>query len=165
MSKRKENYLTYLNSDHWKELRSKKLREIPRCIHCESPYRLNVHHVNYRHLTDCVSSDLEVLCEECHHDFHRALNIVGGKTEDYPYSRIRELITLFRTDLEFQNRPRKNKRIRGNRTRCPRSFHKKMRQIVRTFRGKSYTIENAILFRDELSSIIENHQTRLPSSP
>jgi len=60
----------YLKSDHWKQLRSKKLDLTPHCERCPSCAQLDVHHRNYRNLYDVLLSDLETLCRGCHDEEH-----------------------------------------------------------------------------------------------
>jgi len=60
----------YLQSAHWKSLRSKKLAASPRCERCGNTHALDVHHVNYRNLFDVALSDLLTLCRSCHDAEH-----------------------------------------------------------------------------------------------
>jgi len=73
-------YQDYLNSAHWKNLRSKKYSKKKRsCAICGSSERLEVHHLIYKNLTDVETSDLRVLCHRCHflaHDLMKAGKIV-----------------------------------------------------------------------------------------
>lgn len=60
----------YLKSDHWHELRSRKLKQNPKCERC--PARAcDVHHVNYRNIFDVQLSDLLSLCRPCHEREHK----------------------------------------------------------------------------------------------
>lgn len=56
----------YLKSDHWKELRARKISEHPSCQRCPSTLEPDVHHVNYKNLFDVETSDLLTLCRNCH---------------------------------------------------------------------------------------------------
>lgn len=60
----------YLNSEHWKNLRTEKLSQISFCEKCKSINHLDVHHINYRGLYDVKLSDLQVLCRMCHEKEH-----------------------------------------------------------------------------------------------
>lgn len=70
----RENYRReYLRSDHWKELRSRKLTENPLCEVCGSKERVEPHHINYRNLYDVELFDLKTLCRKCHMDVHEKI--------------------------------------------------------------------------------------------
>lgn len=62
----------YLNSFHWRSLRMlKKLQGIAlkgrvECEKCESPFRIQVHHIHYRSLWHERLSDLQLICKRCH---------------------------------------------------------------------------------------------------
>lgn len=60
----------YLKSEHWKELRGRKLKENPTCERCPSSKRLDVHHIRYRNIFDVETSDLLTLCRKCHNKEH-----------------------------------------------------------------------------------------------
>lgn len=67
----RDQYQSYLKSDHWKALRAKKLsKSSKRCAICASAYRLEVHHLSYKNITDVETADLRVLCHRCHDLFH-----------------------------------------------------------------------------------------------
>lgn len=60
----------YLESDHWAELRGRKLKANPTCERC--PRRAtDVHHVNYRNIFDVELTDLLSLCRPCHDAEHK----------------------------------------------------------------------------------------------
>lgn len=64
-------YLKYLESDHWKNLRSRALIKAGhQCELCHHPRRLEVHHLMYRRLFDVTLDDLIVLCAACHSRAH-----------------------------------------------------------------------------------------------
>jgi hypothetical protein len=56
----------YLQTDHWKELRQRKITHQPNCENCKSPANLDVHHLRYKNLYDVEPDDLKVLCRKCH---------------------------------------------------------------------------------------------------
>jgi 5-methylcytosine-specific restriction endonuclease McrA len=68
----KRNYYRdiYLKTDHWKELKHKKLQSQNKCERCDNPNNLDVHHLRYKHLYDVLEEDLMVLCRKCHSDEH-----------------------------------------------------------------------------------------------
>lgn len=73
MSKRKEEYLEYLQSDRWKELKEEAYKIHGRiCKQCESKKNLQVHHKRYpKELgTESPKDDLIILCKKCHRKFH-----------------------------------------------------------------------------------------------
>ena len=58
----------YLQSAHWHDVRANKLAEVGYyCEQCgQRDSILDVHHLDYERLGFELSSDLEVLCRECH---------------------------------------------------------------------------------------------------
>jgi hypothetical protein len=72
----KEEYAVYLNSDHWKALRSDRLRSPNVCCQrCSLPrwlaeiaysQDLNCHHRSYANLGSECPEELEPLCRRCH---------------------------------------------------------------------------------------------------
>lgn len=60
----------YLHSDHWRELRARKLANNPRCQRCGAKAG-DVHHRRYRSIFDVQLRDLESLCRKCHKAEHR----------------------------------------------------------------------------------------------
>lgn len=69
---KKETYAEYLRSDHWKNLRRKKYSTgNARCSICGSKDSLEVHHLNYKNLYDVTTSDLRILCHDCHFTAHK----------------------------------------------------------------------------------------------
>ena len=62
----KAEYAQYLLSEHWLELRGKKLSKSYRCERCGSGHRLQVHHLRYRNIFDVGLEDLQTLCRRCH---------------------------------------------------------------------------------------------------
>lgn len=65
------SYSEYLQSSHWKEVRSRALAMAEnRCSICGNPGNLCVHHNNYERLGKERDSDIIVLCMGCHKIFH-----------------------------------------------------------------------------------------------
>lgn len=64
----KRNYYRreYLKSEHWRELKRRKLNAQPFCEECGTNRTLDVHHLSYRNLYDVGLNDLQVLCRFCH---------------------------------------------------------------------------------------------------
>jgi 5-methylcytosine-specific restriction endonuclease McrA len=64
---RQEAYAKYLESDHWKDLRRRKLAESGYQCRCGAREDLQVHHKCYRDSWyDTELFELEVLCRPCH---------------------------------------------------------------------------------------------------
>lgn len=64
-------YKDYLETDHWKQLRKRKLRLSGyKCQICASTEDLNVHHNTYENRGCEKDEDLVVLCNECHKRHH-----------------------------------------------------------------------------------------------
>lgn len=83
----KEDYEKYLQSEHWKETREKRLEiDGHRCYLCGHKKKLNVHHLRYNNLGhEDVENDLITLCHRCHGMIHRIID--SSKAE---YDRLRE---------------------------------------------------------------------------
>ncbi len=65
------NYKQYLLSEHWKELRLRKMRESGfRCEKCNGSNSLQVHHLHYRDILNAGLDQLQTLCELCHTKTH-----------------------------------------------------------------------------------------------
>jgi hypothetical protein len=64
------NYHEYLRSPQWKEKRKAALaRANYRCLMCNSPDNLDVHHRTYKNIGNEREEDLAVLCRTCHDIF------------------------------------------------------------------------------------------------
>lgn len=64
-------YREYLQSDHWRKTREQAISKAGgRCQMCNRSDRLHVHHRTYVRRGEERMSDLLVLCETCHHEFH-----------------------------------------------------------------------------------------------
>ena len=64
-------YVAYMRSDEWREMRQRKLDQAGReCEKCGATSALEVHHKTYRRLWNERMSDLQVLCDDCHNDVH-----------------------------------------------------------------------------------------------
>ena len=73
-----EFYQKYLQSEKWKKKR-KEIYELRKgkCEICKCKlYRsYHVHHKTYKRLGNEINSDLVLLCEKCHVEIHRQVNI------------------------------------------------------------------------------------------
>jgi hypothetical protein len=68
-----EKYQGFLRSNYWQQARSAVLtRDGHRCVHCNSKYRLQVHHRRYfRRGTELENLHLlETVCRDCHEKEH-----------------------------------------------------------------------------------------------
>jgi hypothetical protein len=74
----------YLKSEHWRDLRLRKLAETDaRCAICKFRDLANdVHHIDYRELYNVGMTDLRVLCRACHKRVHTLLEDGFGATGD-----------------------------------------------------------------------------------
>jgi predicted nucleic-acid-binding Zn-ribbon protein len=66
----------YLKSDHWKELRKRKLKQSPICEKCGSNGYVEPHHLQYKNLYDVKLKDLMTLCRKCHVEEHKNLKLI-----------------------------------------------------------------------------------------
>src|SRR5262245_17773103 len=68
-------YQAYLQSDHWRDLRERKIASGPHsiCEACGSADRLDLHHVIYRKILDVRLDDLRWTCRACHDRIHELL--------------------------------------------------------------------------------------------
>ncbi len=67
-------YNEYLNSPYWKAKREQRLKiDNYKCVDCESPNNLQVHHKTYVRLRHELMDDLVTLCERCHKNRHLPL--------------------------------------------------------------------------------------------
>lgn len=81
----KNEYREYLKSDHWKQVRQKRIEmDNYRCYLCDKSMGLNVHHLRYDNLgNEAVNEDLVTLCYKCHKMLHRVIN--GSKKEYFSF--------------------------------------------------------------------------------
>lgn len=70
-----QEYLDYLQSDHWRALKDALLRVKPReCEVCRSTETVDAHHVVYRDLYSVTPADLRWVCRTCHEQIHALLD-------------------------------------------------------------------------------------------
>ena len=87
-------YEAFLQSPEWKKIRTQRLnKDHHRCVVCGSKELLQVHHLNYRLITDVDM--LVTLCKACHQRWHR--DIMPTLTDD-----IEKLNTAFTLKLDEQ---------------------------------------------------------------
>ena len=57
----------YLQSDHWQEVRKRKLKQAGyKCEACGEKVKLDIHHLTYERLGKERLDDLQALCRDCH---------------------------------------------------------------------------------------------------
>jgi len=84
----------YLKSDHWKALRSEKLKRCPSCEKCGSNKRVEPHHLQYKNLYDVLLSDLQTLCRQCHMKKHMSSKVSHKKKK-------RQMKNIFRRQTQI----------------------------------------------------------------
>lgn len=84
----KQQYLEYLSSLHWSNLRDSKLLIVSRCEKCGHKDSLQCHHVRYRNIYDYTTEDLQVLRRRCHRREHGFIS----KEDKKDLKKIREQI-------------------------------------------------------------------------
>jgi 5-methylcytosine-specific restriction endonuclease McrA len=63
----RERYEQRINSAQWRNMRRDFMRlRGPHCERCQSGHRLELHHKTYERLGKERTSDLELLCHDCH---------------------------------------------------------------------------------------------------
>lgn len=76
----KDEYVVYLQSDHWQTTRKAALaRALHRCQVCNRDKNLDVHHRTYERVGREDAADLTVLCRDCHSLFHGERNICHSR--------------------------------------------------------------------------------------
>ena len=69
-------YADYLRTAHWQRVRELAVEQAGHaCDLCARTNQLEVHHRTYERLGFERQSDLIVLCDDCHEDFHRSLTL------------------------------------------------------------------------------------------
>jgi hypothetical protein len=100
-------YADYLQTDHWKQLRDRKVAASDnRCERCGFYaqrdhegllWGIDVHHLTYEHLGQEDLADLETLCRTCHREQHG----IPGPTREQERARITNRING-RLGLDFE---------------------------------------------------------------
>lgn len=65
----------YLQSEHWQNLRARKLQANPVCEICGDKFMVEPHHIHYRNLYDVTLTDLQSLCRRHHNRIHHKRKI------------------------------------------------------------------------------------------
>jgi len=119
---RQQAYHEYLKSDHWKALRQAKFQEVGKaCQTCPGRSVIHVHHIRYRELIDCVTSDLAVLCKECHDELHWAGQILKLDLMGVELDQIKSILSTIQAHPRYVRwKQRREDRKNGTRTRKPK---------------------------------------------
>ena len=85
-------YKDYLKSKKWKRIKEKKIKQWF-CILCGTNKNLNIHHLNYKHITNETGGDLICLCWDCHRLWHilKPSNKMANKIRTGDYEAIKLL--------------------------------------------------------------------------
>jgi 5-methylcytosine-specific restriction endonuclease McrA len=97
----------YLKSDHWRELRKRKLELNPLCEKCGGNNCVDPHHLLYRNLYDVQLSDLQTLCRKCHAEVH---TVMFNQSSIHKKRRIR-VTKIFRKRQEIIERVAKTAKM------------------------------------------------------
>ncbi len=98
----KRSYQQYLQSDHWKRLRSRKRRKSKNgaCAICGAVGALDTHHLLYRNLYDVKTQDLRLLCRGCHflgHDLMRSGELqITATTHNAMFMQLKTAVDRYR---------------------------------------------------------------------
>jgi 5-methylcytosine-specific restriction endonuclease McrA len=97
-------YKDYLETDHWKQLRKRKLRLSGyKCQICGSKEDLNVHHNTYENRGCEKDEDLVVLCNECHKKHHGITDGVNNNVKSLLQNSENYKTKLFTINFLSQN--------------------------------------------------------------
>ena len=119
-------YHAFLRSVEWQVIRYNALRKAgKKCEGCQSPFRLQVHHLTYKRFGGKeLPQDLMVLCEPCHRAYHNLPLLAGTKarpakaraivrarteekrTEGWKKKHRRKPAEPFKQDLTTRRRPK-----------------------------------------------------------
>lgn len=161
----------YLKSEHWKNLRIKKLaRERGHCSMCmTSKWGNDVHHIRYpKNLYETTISDLRVLCRTCHEAVHEAMDA-------HP-----EYKTFFDTKVAWKGIKYHARKLLIKRGHLVRHKNSKLRsQIIATdrargefrrARGRLYYGEDAVIKKwempwdDRLAALAPTGREKIPDA-
>lgn len=78
---RSDDYNAYIDSPEWQLKRDEAFALYGKaCQKCKSKKKLHVHHMTYARFKNELVSDLAVLCNTCHHEYHELNRHTGIKT-------------------------------------------------------------------------------------
>lgn len=110
MTKRKQIYDNYLESEAWKLLRKQKFLQVGRICQnpkCRKSNPIHVHHIWYKNLTNCTTDDLIVFCEDCHNILHKMIRFKNMSLEGHELSVACALINEFKASPDYEIRKNK----------------------------------------------------------
>ncbi len=82
----------YLKSEHWKDLRLRKLSESPICECCKTSRAVEPHHLNYKNIFDVELNDLLSVCRLCHKRLHSEADDMKRRQKKNAIRRARKVI-------------------------------------------------------------------------
>lgn len=108
-------YLQYLDSQHWSDLRLEAInRSNRRCEACQKPGKLDGHHLIYPdNLKSCTVDDIMALCRRCHDLWHNHLKSKRMHVHDFCRETTKNGIAVLLNPIQAP-RPKKKKRIVSN---------------------------------------------------
>lgn len=152
MTERYKRYSEYLQSEHWSVLRSAKFMVAGRyCQVCKYGDLLHVHHIRYKNLYDCTVSDLVVLCEACHNDFHNACRKFGIDPEEKGLTEINDTLLRLRGHKGYKAKPLSPK-VETAHSMHGHKLRKKIRTQVKQIVSKFYCSSKT---QDDLQRLID----------
>lgn len=125
-----ESYYDYLHSEHWRELKRKRLAGCVCCV-CATPKRLLPHHTQYRNLIDVGFEDLEPMCCRCHDIFHMACRFYKISYLGLGAVRIAEITRAFMATPKFSKWEAKMQRRRAGIKKPPLRFAKESKNHIK----------------------------------
>lgn len=146
----------YLRSEHWKQVRYKRLKyDKFRCRLCGSTENLNVHHTRYDNLRDeDIKHDVVTLCYTCHSMAHTIKNFSKAEYNAYVNFSGRRGRKRVRTELKKKIAGLLIKQINGRDIDvCSEETIKRMSKVVKYIYPdlKGFTIKKCLT--DELSEM------------
>lgn len=100
-----KTYSQFLNSPTWKAIRNNYLTKYGgKCFFCDSTARINVHHINYRHMFfysgyKTYYNSLLALCSKCHNNIHRMR--MGYRAKKRTYIRLKKRFLELNNDWDL----------------------------------------------------------------
>lgn len=163
MSKKYREYLKYLESDHWKQLRREKIAIVGRqCQCCGKTGPIHVHHIRYKNYYDCTVDDLVVLLEECHNDFHNAVKYYKVRSEDYEAHQINGVVLQYRATPRYIRRKQRRAAPKVPQFKQPGNCRRAIRMAIKRCKSAHYNREAVTTLVSELTEILHSWPTSQP---
>ncbi len=168
----KLEYRQYLQSDHWKNLKRRKLQKRGKrgpvgCGICGSRHRLDTHHLRYRNIYDVKLSDLRIICRRCHflgHDLMRSgklkVDAKGNGNRWFQFSAGVKAELGMRGDVTIRKTPRPKRSLKRLVNLIEQS--KKRRGVIRQLGGSCWRCGTgkslSLAWYTPLPDLIAEHQ-------